>query len=108
MSSLQIDLRDLPKGPLDAAAQFYATELAEIRDDCEALAEYDLVLLFAPAGPEHGAWRLAAVQELARELAPQRVNAIAGEDPDVVMQALAYLDRAPGVTGQLLCLDGNR
>jgi hypothetical protein len=49
---------------------------------------------------------LAAVQELAREAAPKRVNGIAGDDPRAIAETLVYLAAAPGITGQLLAVDG--
>jgi hypothetical protein len=66
----------------------------------------DLVLILSPADHTHRAWRLAAVQGLARELAPLRVNAVASNDPAAIASALAYLEAAPGLTGQYLPLDG--
>jgi hypothetical protein len=46
------------------------------------------------------------VQELAREAAPKRVNALAGSEPAAIDAAIAYLEAASGVTGQLLAVDG--
>lgn len=88
--------------PLDAAAQFHARVVQQARDLREAGC---LTLLFAPADHTHRAWRTAAVQGLARELAPVRVNAIASDDEVAIAAASAYLDRAEGVTGQYLPLD---
>ena len=67
----------------------------------------DVVMLFDPADHTHLHWRKAAVEELAREAAPCRVNgAVGGSSGD--MKALCeYLDNAPGVTGQLFRMDGN-
>lgn len=97
-----IDAAGLPDSPLGAGAEFHAKIVPLAR---AALSEgLDIVIVFAPADHSHEAWRLAAVQGLAREGAPARVNAIAGEaDADVVR----YLANAPGVTGQLLHVDGN-
>jgi hypothetical protein len=64
-----------------------------------------LVLIFPPASHDHRAWRLAAVQDLAREAAPRRVNAIVGADEAAIAETLAWLEQAPGVTGQLLAVD---
>lgn len=47
------------------------------------------------------------VQELAREAAPYRVNAVAGEGEQAIADTMAWLVQAPGVTGQLLAVDGN-
>lgn len=94
----------LPQGTLEAAAQFHAEVLPAI---AAALAEGDdLVLAFPAADHTHKGWRLAAVQQLARDAAPRRVNALAGGDEAAIRAALGYLAQAPGVTGQLLRLDG--
>jgi hypothetical protein len=95
----------LPGDALAAAARFHAEVLPK------ALAELKrgetLTLVFAPADHTHRAWRLAAVQGLAREFAPVRVNALAAADERAIAATLAYLETAQGVTGQLLRLDGN-
>jgi hypothetical protein len=104
MAVAELRIPPLPSAPLDAAGAFHATHLAEARAALES--SDSLVLVFAPAGPEHRAWRLAVVQELAREATPKRVNAVAGSDEDAIGQALAFLGGAPGVTGQLLAVDG--
>ncbi|MDE8652937.1 Rossmann fold domain-containing protein [Novosphingobium album (ex Liu et al. 2023)] len=98
-------VESLPEGPLDAAAAFHASLLPQ------ALAALgrgeDLTLVFPPAGHAHRAWRLAAVQALAREHAPLRVNALESDDATAIRAADAWLAGAPGMTGQLLPLDGN-
>ena len=91
--------------PLAAAARFYADILPSA---VKALnAKRDLVLVFEPADYTHRGWRLAAVQQLARDHAPVRVNAVASNDDKAIAAALAYLSAAEGVTGQYLPLDGN-
>jgi hypothetical protein len=65
----------------------------------------DLVLIFPPADHTHRGWRLAAVQSLARDHAPLRVNALASDDPAAIESALTYLEQAEGLTGQYLTLD---
>ena len=65
----------------------------------------DLLLVFPPTDQSHRAWRLAAVQGLARELAPLRVNALESADEAAISAIEAYLATAPGVTGQYLPLD---
>ncbi|MCW1430432.1 Rossmann fold domain-containing protein [Novosphingobium sp. JCM 18896] len=96
----------LPQEPLAAAARFYGEDIDAIR---QALAEVPdhLVLAFDPADYTHKAWRLAAVQQLARDHAPRRVNAVASDDEKAIAAALTYLGTADGVTGQYLPLDGN-
>jgi hypothetical protein len=93
----------LPEGALDAAAAFHAEVLPKARD---TLIGEDLTLVFGPAAPEHRGWRLAAVQQLAREHAPLRVNALESDDEEAIAAAAAYVREAPGLTGQLLPLDG--
>ena len=93
----------LPKGAMDAAAAFHASIVPRAREAL-AGAEESLVLVFAPESSDHRGWRLAAVQQLAREHAPQRVNALESGNEDAIAAACAYLDRAPGLTGQLLRL----
>jgi hypothetical protein len=101
-----VEARGLPASALDAAAAFHASCLPRIR---EAIAEGELPLciVFDLADHTHTAWRLATTQSLAREAAPERVNALASDDETAIDAALSYLNRAPGVTGQYLVLDGN-
>ena len=65
-----------------------------------------LILIFPPADHTHRAWRLAAVQGLARQLAPLRVNAVVSDNDAAIAESAAYLAAAPGLTGQYLPLDG--
>jgi hypothetical protein len=94
----------LPDEPLEAATVFLREELAEV---AAAAAGGDLTLVFAPADHTHRGWRLAIVQELARKYAPRRINAVASDDEAAIAAAERYLAASPGVTGQLLPLDGN-
>lgn len=94
----------LAPAPLAAAAQFHAEVLPRALQALEQ--GDDLVLVFAPADHTHTAWRRAAVQELARAHTPVRVNALAGDSEAAISAATNYLACAPGVTGQLLPLDG--
>jgi hypothetical protein len=95
----------LPGDALAAAARFHAEVLPRALAECE-LGE-TLTLLFGPADHRHRAWRLAAIQGLSRHFAPVRVNGLASNDERAIAAALAYLETAEGVTGQLLRLDGN-
>jgi hypothetical protein len=95
----------LSEEPLAAAAAFYAEALPAIRAALER-EHGDLVIVFEPADHTHRGWRLAAVQQLARDHAPLRVNVITGDDERIIEPALRYLAQAPGVTGQYLPLDG--
>jgi hypothetical protein len=90
----------LPDSPLDAAAEFHETYLAQAR---AALHGADALVLVFPVAPHpHRAWRLAAVQELAREAAPARVNGVEAGGDEAAAAVLSWLEGAPGVTGQLL------
>ena len=92
----------LPEEAVAAAAAFYAGFAARA---AALTGQGDMALVFAPADHTHRAWRLAAVQGLARVAAPYRVNAVESDDAEAVAQALAYLQAAPGITGQMLRLD---
>ena len=105
----------LPDAPLAAAASFHRDILPAVRrelaDRADQLASDryapdHLTLVFAPADHTHRGWRVAAVEELAREYAPVRINALAADDEPAIAAATAYLASAPGLTGQLLPLDG--
>jgi len=89
----------LPLEPLAASADFHARFLPQ------AAGDGDLLLVFPPADHTHHAWRLAAVQGLARAAVPYRVNAIESDDSAAITAARAFLAQAAGVTGQLLALD---
>lgn len=95
----------LPQGALDAAALFHANVLPKVRTELIAAADH-LVLVFDPAEHDHRGWRLSAVQDLAREFAPVRVNGLASDDDAAIAAAARYCADAPGFTGQLLMLDG--
>ncbi|VVT11941.1 Rossmann fold domain-containing protein [Erythrobacter sp. EC-HK427] len=97
MSAQRVMARGLPAKPLDAAAEFAARFLPKIRAALPA----DIVILFDPADHPHDSWRRAMVEELAREAVPGRVNAVVGMDVAAVEETVAFLERAPGVTGQV-------
>ena len=104
MSQSVLRVVGLGEAPLDAAAVFHARYLGEAK---AALAQADaLVLVFARAGHEHRGWRIAVVQELAREAAPKRVNGVVGDEPDAIDLTIAWLAKTPGITGQILPVDG--
>lgn len=98
----------LPDGALDAAARFFERIFPGVEAVVGSLDPVeDLLIVFPEADHAHRGWRLAAVQELARKHAPRRVNAAVSADEAAIAAAAAYLSAAPGVTGQLLALDGN-
>lgn len=97
-------IEGLPADPLAAAAAFHAEWLPRARAAIEGGCDL-LVLRFASADHTHRAWRLAAVQGLALEYAPRRVNAIALDGDQALAQATSFLDKGQGITGQYLVLD---
>jgi len=96
---------DLPDNPLDAAAAFHARFVSLVRAQVLA-GEAVICLAFDPAGPDHAAWRLAAVQGLAREAAPMRVNAVIGMDHAAIERTVGWLAGNAAITGQCLTLGG--
>ena len=100
----RLDVTSLPDRPSAAAAAAFHGEWLD-RVQAELAAGEDLLLVFPPADHTHATWRLAAVQVLAREAAPLRINAAASDDPVAIAAALAYLAETGGVTGQYLPLD---
>ena len=60
-------------------AAFHADMLPKVRAALAEAPEY-LTLIFAPGDHTHVGWRLAAVQQMARESVPVRVNAVASDD----------------------------
>jgi hypothetical protein len=107
MGQAVLRVEGLPEGALDAAARFHAEWLPKARALLDPSPRGEgVVLVFAGASYDHRGWRVAAVQDLAREAAPIRVNAVAGDDQKAIIRALDWLAQAPGVTGQLLAVDG--
>ena len=110
---ITLEVGPLPENPLAAAAEFHAEVLPRVlamADDLW-LAGLDptshVTLVFAPADHLHRAWREAAIQTIARECAPIRINAVASVDEAALAAATAWLAGAPGVTGQFLTLDSH-
>lgn len=94
----------LAESALAASAEFHARDLpriAALARECEN----GLLIVFPPADHEHDGWRLAAVQSIARNIAPRRVNAAQGGGEAAVAALGEYLARAPGITGQYWALD---
>ena len=104
MAQAVLWVEGLPQAALDAAEAFYEAWMPQAR---AASGANDALALVFPAAPvDHRGWRLAAVQYLAREAAPRRVNAVAGNDRDAIAATVDWLAAAPGITGQLLAVDG--
>lgn len=99
-------IEGLPEAALDAAAAFHREYLGRARaalgNGADALA-----LVFPSAPHDHAAWRRAVLADLAREAAPRRVNAVAGADAGAIEATLVWLERAPGITGQLLPVEAS-
>jgi hypothetical protein len=89
----QLAIGLLPDGALDAQTAFMALHLEAAR-----------ALLADPAttAHDHRDWRLALARDLAREVAPKRVNIVSGHHGEALTATLRFLADAPGVTGQYL------
>jgi hypothetical protein len=105
-----IHVGPLPEDAPAAAAQFHAEVQPQVLAALDGAgpegAAAAVTLVFAPAPYAHSAWRLAAVQTLAASRTPARINAIASDDLAAIAAAARYIAGAPGLTGQLLVLDG--
>jgi len=105
MGQAVLQVTQLADGPTAAAALFYAEAAPRVREALEREQDvHALAIVFPDGGKAHLAWQLAAVQSLARELAPVRVNGLAGGAADAIDETVKWLGSAPGVTGQLLML----
>ena len=103
MGQQALRIEGLPEGALDAAAAFHGEWLPRARAMVDPPRDgEDLLLIFPPALYHHRGWRLAAVQGLAREAAPARVNGVVGDDEAAIAETVEWLAGAPGITGQLL------
>jgi hypothetical protein len=92
----------LPDDPVAAATAFYADIVPQLRAAPE---RPSLAVLFAPADHSHAAWRLAAIQQLARDAAPAtRVNAVVVNpvDEEGTAEVIRFALTAPGITGQII------
>ena len=111
------DLRGIawPHSPVDAAQHYYREIAPRLRAAQERAGPAEdgpeehqaLIVVFPPADEAHRAWRLAAIQSLAREAAPRRVVGIVGEEEAGVLALADWTANAPGITGQLLEVAGN-
>lgn len=100
---MRFNVGPLPQDPLAAAAAFHGDIVPRLLALTDALS---LTLVFPPADHPHCAWREAAIQTLAREKAPLRINALASADEAAIAFVLEWIEQAPGVTGQYFALDG--
>ena len=105
MAQAVLRIEGLPEGALDAAARFHSEWLPRARvllnPPCDGR---DLVIIFPSAGYAHRGWRLAVVQDLAREAARKRINGVVGDDETAINDMIEWLARSPGITGQLLAV----
>lgn len=92
----------LPEGALDAATAFMALHLEAARALLAAQETTALAIILPPAAHDHRDWRLALARDLAREVAPKRVNVVSGAPGEARAATLRFLADAPGVTGQYL------
>jgi hypothetical protein len=105
MSHAVLRIEGLPNGALDAAREFHASWLEQVRTLLHG-GSASLAIVMPPAAYDHSDWRRSVARDLARAAAPARVNVIASDEPAAIASALAFLESAPGVTGQYLPLDG--
>lgn len=103
MPSRVIRVEGLPEAPLAAAAHFHAVIVPLV--EREAVEARVVTLVLPEADHTHRAWRAAVLGALARALAPARVNAVAGGDGAAQARAIAFVEGAPGLTGQFIPLD---
>ena len=101
----QLETGLLPEGGLDAATAFMALHLEAARAILADPATSALAIILPPAGRDHRDWRLALARDLAREVAPKRVNVVSGRPGAARGATLRFLSDAPGVTGQYLVCD---
>ena len=93
----------LPESALDAAAAFHADWADEVRHAAAQGSEYVIVVM-PPAPFDHADWRRAAAHALARAHPDHCINIVAGSDSGAVGRMVAFLGRAPAITGQYLPL----
>ena len=100
-----IRIEALPAAPLAAAARFYAGELATI-EGALAAAPASLAVVFPSLHQGHRGWIREAIAALARAHAPVRVNGVVAGLAATTTAIIAWLETAPGITGQLFVADG--
>ncbi len=98
----QLEIGLLPDGALDAQTAFMALHLEAARALLADPATTALAIVLPPAAHGHRDWRLALARDLAREVAPSRVNIVSGHPGEARNAVLRFLADAPGVTGQYL------
>ncbi|RYY32813.1 MAG: hypothetical protein EOP59_18575 [Sphingomonadales bacterium] len=95
----RVTVDELPEEPLAAAGVFHQHWLPHV--ETLLTSGEDVMVALAPADHTHREWRRAIAAGLARAHTPRRANVVAGES--AVHDAFAaYLEVAPGVTGQYL------
>lgn len=98
----QLEIGLLPDGALDAQTAFMALHLEAARALLADTVTTALAIVLPPAEHGHRDWRLALARDLAREVAPKRVNIVSGHHGEALAATLRFLADAPGVTGQYL------
>ncbi|HEY8603517.1 Rossmann fold domain-containing protein [Tsuneonella suprasediminis] len=99
MAQAVLRIGPLPADALDAAQVFYAEWVPKARLSLQSEA-LSLALVINSGEFQGEGWIHSAIQELARAFSVKRVNALIGGDDAAIAATLAYLERAPGVTGQ--------
>ncbi len=101
----ELEIGLLPDAALDAQTAFMAFHLEAARAILADPETTALAILLPPAATDHRGWRLALARDLAREVAPKRVNFVSGHPGEARAAALRFLSDAPGVTGHYLVCD---
>lgn len=97
-----LTIRDLPTDGLSASRTFYDGHIHEAVELLDQGTNEALAIVLPVAGSDHNDWRRTLARDLARAYTPKRVNVVggvAGAERDAIV---AYLEGAPGVTGQYL------
>ena len=101
-----LKIGQLPDDALGAASAFHADWVGRVRAQV-AVGAAEIAIVMPRAPVDHTDWRRAAARDLARTLAPVRVNVLSGTDEAAISAMLTYLGNAPGVTGHYLPLHGD-
>jgi len=104
MAQAVLRIGPLPADALDAAEVFYAEWAPKVRLLLQSDA-LSVAIVIKTDEFLHDGWIRSAIQELARAFSGERVNAVIGGDDTAIAATLAYLERAPGVTGQCFQVD---
>ena len=97
-----LTIHDLPADGLSASRTFFDRHINEAVELLAQGANEALAIVLPVAGPDHDDWRRTLARDLARAHTPKRVNVVGGLAGAERNAIIAYLEGAPGVTGQYL------